>query len=496
LLHFPVKAQATTYVLAISNEVGALLQDSFEDPTERLLAEANIIRLCSALWLPDHRGNITTLADLQFNIELLYSVTPFWKDSAEKPPLPLARNILAPIVSVLPSLSQAFKLEPDTTRWVACIDEAEFLQTPFLKCVNSFLRSEKRPLVVKLATLPFKHSTRETLTPTVSIEPRGNDFDYVLVDLPWESADFRGLANHICRVRLQRCGCAAETDLEGFLGKVGESDDLIDYYRLEMEDAASDEVLRKDIIAALSETRQRNFEQIKDELSKVDRPYLHRFAPVYFARRMRLENKRGARVAAWFAGARTVRRISDGNPRRFIQLMSDLFEKARDEKLSPKAQHRIISDFCQRYLEDVEGYPECGPLLKGVVESIGDLLSYRIHGPHMVDGGCKFAIDSQLLDVQVFRETIEFAIGYSIFLADPETVKGKLDADSELRLSFVFAVSYWLPMRKGEPVLLRSRHGKLPEILGSSAKRSSEQSRTLLDRIQLELFDKADAQEA
>jgi predicted phosphodiesterase len=79
-------------------------------------------------------------------------------------------------------------------------------------------------------------------------------------------------------------------------------------------------------------------------------------------------------------------------------------------RYTPKTQHRTIFDFCERYLEDVEGYPECGPVLKELVESIGELLSYRIHGPHMVDGGCNFTIDSRLLDVRVIRETVEFAI--------------------------------------------------------------------------------------
>jgi hypothetical protein len=479
---------------ALLTEVKSLLKDRFSDSTERLLAEARIIRLCSSIWFPTLKnGDTTTISDLQFAIESIYATTPFWSDDdVQSVPIPLGRNILAPIVSILPKLSEAFNLDPDRTQWVALIDEAEFVSAPFLKCINTFLRSEKRPLVVKIATLPFKHSTRETISNDVTIEPRGNDFAYVLVDLPWDSIDFRGLADHICAKRLARSQCPADTDLEAFLGKVGENDDLVDYFKLEMgEEAASREALLKGILAALSEVRQHNFQDIRDELSKVDRPYKNRFAPVYFARIMRLENKRGGRVAAWFAGAKTVRRISDGNPRRFIQIMSDLFEKARDEKLTPKAQHRIISDFCERYLEDVEGYPECGPLLRGLVDSVGQLLSSRIHGPHMVDGGCNFKIDSRLLGLRVFRETVEFGIAYSIFLADSETVQGKLDETSDLRLSFVFAVSYWLPMRKGDPVILRSKHTSLPGVEPDS-KANTKKSRDTIDSFQLELFETDD----
>lgn len=476
---------------SLLTEVAAVVSDTFQDATERLLAEGKIIRLCTALWFGTEENDVTTISDLQFKLELKYATTPFWRDDTqEKPALPLARNILTPVVSVLPRLSEALNLEPDATKWVACIDEAEFLNSAFLRCINSCLRSEKRPVVVKLATLPFRHSTRETLTPNVSIQPRGHDYAYVTVDLPWDSSDFEGLTNHISTVRLRRTQRIEDGRLESFLGTVGEADELIDYFRAELsEEAESEETLLSNIVAAMSKARQQHYEQIKAHPEKVDRPYLHRFAPVYFARRMRIENQKGGRTAAWFAGAKMIRRIADGNPRRFIQLMSDLFEKARDERLTPKTQHRTITGFCERYLEDVEGYPECGPLLKAIVDSVGDLLSRRIHGDHMVDGGCNFKIDSQLLDVQIFRETIEFAIGYSIFMADKETVEGKLESDSDLRLSYVFAVSYWLPMRKGDPVFLRSAHADLPGVTPVEAKAHTSESRDFIDSFQLGLFE-------
>lgn len=85
---------------------------------------------------------------------------------------------MSPIVNILPRLTSDLGFDPQNTNWIACIDEAEFLSEPFIRCINTFLRSEKRPLVIKMATLPSKHSTRETLVSGVSIEPGGNDFNY------------------------------------------------------------------------------------------------------------------------------------------------------------------------------------------------------------------------------------------------------------------------------------------------------------------------------
>jgi hypothetical protein len=449
---------------ALLSEVKSLLEDCYSEARPRLIAEEAIIAICTELWFGRQLNTVATVTDLQWELEKHYALTPFWKNGALAEPPPLARPILTPIASVLPRLSEKLGLDPAAVTWVATIDEAEFLSPAFIRCINTFLRSEKRPLVAKLATLPFKYSTCETLIPNICIEPNGNDFNYRVVDLPWDSDDFRALTNYICAFRLQKCGLPQNLTVESFLGTVG-NDDLIDYFRAELgDDESSEPNLLRSIIESLSPTRRRNYERISAEPDKVDRPYLHRFAPVYFTRRMRIENSHGARTAAWFAGASTIRRIADGNPRRFIQLMNHLVDKARSQQLTPRNQHRIITAFCKRYSDDLEGYPDCGPLLKEIIETVGHLLSERVHGHYMIDSGCSFAIEERLLAIEGFRKTVEFAIGYSIIIADLETTEGRLTPNSDLRLSYIFAVTYWLPMRKGDPPTLRSTREILPQL--------------------------------
>ena len=175
---------------ALLSELVTLLQDCFPDPKIRLMRDYEICKDCSSIWLTETSNGPSTLAELQWHIEQLFVRTQFWADGTLSNTSPLARPILSPIISVLPRLALNLNLDPDCTQWIACIDEAEFLDEYFLRCLNTCLRSEKRPLVVKIATLPFKHSTCETTIPGVSIQPNGNDFNYRAVDLPWDSSDF------------------------------------------------------------------------------------------------------------------------------------------------------------------------------------------------------------------------------------------------------------------------------------------------------------------
>ena len=102
---------------------------------------------------------------------------------------------------------------------------------------------------------------------------------------------------------------------------------------------------------------------------------------------MKEENSKGARVVGWFAGSKIVRRVADGNPRRFIQIMNDMVEQARKGPLKPKDQHRVLTSFCHRRHEASEGLPRYGPVVKVFINQVGNLLASRIHGKHMINGG-------------------------------------------------------------------------------------------------------------
>jgi hypothetical protein len=440
-------------------EVGSLLEDRIKDKKEMFVVENCIADDLNNIWFKSKLVGVSTIKDLQWEIDKLYSTQQFWEDDEKIDFIPFAKDILVPIVEVLPRVNDALRLDKERTSWLACIDETEFVRGDLLKCINTFIRSEKRPLVIKMATLPSKHTTKETTIEGIYIEPNGNDYNYQFVDLQWDSNDFFELTNHICKTRLNRIEFFENVDtLEDFVGSVGLQDDLLDYYRLEMgEENSNEDVILDGILNTISDSRKQRYDCIKYDKNKVSSQYFKKFSPVYYVRKMKNENSRGNRAVGWFAGGNTIRRVADGNPRRFIQIMNHIVENARNIELTSKNQHRIIKEFCKRSFEETEGLPEIGTFVKNILEKIGVLLASRVHGNVMLDGGCKFLISKDLLDDKLFIKAINLSIDYSHII--PEKSKSnEVDLESGLRLSYIHAVHFWLPMRKGSPPVLQSKH--------------------------------------
>lgn len=473
---------------AILSEIEVLLKDCILNRTSQLIAESKIVDLVMEIWFPNISSRITGIQDLQWHINVSFHNQPFWLNGSLSQMPGLAGPILAPIRDVLTVVARVLGLDADETNWIACIDEAEFLSEPFIKCINSFMRSANRPLAIKMATLPFKHSTRSTVDGRTTIEPNGNDFNYRVLNNKSDSIDFVGLTNHICKVRLAKLDIECNS-LEEFLGKMNK-DDGLDYYKLEVgEKEGSDEVLLVNILECLSSPRRTRYETIKEDEYKVNHEYLMKFRPVFYVRHMRQLNARANRAVGWFAGSPTVRKVADGNPRRFLQLMNDLVQVARDRNLNPKNQHRTIFSFCERGLEDCQGLPDVGPLIKELVESVGSLLANRVHGPVMVDGGCGFWLDKEMCSIAELQEAIKVAIQYNQIVVEGATPR-LIDEKTQLRLAFMYGVNFWLPLRSGTPIFVgpSNKNASLKSFDPSDEVLTPDVSRKLVSELQLTLF--------
>ncbi|OGR43869.1 MAG: hypothetical protein A2X35_09165 [Elusimicrobia bacterium GWA2_61_42] len=487
---FAINCIAATSFLT---ELKFLLKDCYNTPMRRLEAEHDIIVRLMEMWFPETDITMSSLGDIEWHIKTLYENQPFWADGSLLKKPPLAHDLLGPIVSVLPKVSEILGLDIDKTTWIACIDEAEFVEEPFIRCINHFLRSRKRPLVLKIATLPFKYSTRETLANGVSVEPGGNDFNYRNVDRPCDSDDFKGLTNHLLKTRLSKCDGIdfGKISLESFLGVIGE-DDLQDYFKLEMHETLPDEEsIRTDFALHLSDTRKRNLLQME----AVDSPIISqaifkKFMPIYYMRRMKIEGSKGNRAVGWFAGATVARKIADGNPRLFIQLMNEMVDSARERELTPKNQHRINMEFCQRHLEASEGLPDYGPVLKEILTRAGELLGARIHDGALVDGGCDFRLDRRVVELPLLRKALELGAAYTLIVCDEKTLFNGISSDNVVRLSYPCAIHYWLPLRKGLAVNLKpSIVGELASTKKVSLPISKQTSQEIVKQLQLSLFE-------
>jgi len=487
LLYFQLAFNCIT-AKSLLTQVADILNNTEEDPKKRLKKEAQIVDHIAPMWCPDKEQakQISSIRDLEWYVDLLYNnMDTLNKEGLERIGQ-FSKKLMSPIVNILLRLTNDLGFDPQNTNWIACIDEAEFLSEPFIRCINTFLRSEKRPLVVKMATLPSKHSTRETLVEGVSIEPGGNDFNYRIIDPRWDSADFEGLCNNICRVRLARCGIVdSDLTLEKFLGVVGQNDDLIDYFRLELPEEATEEKILEGIKKSLSQRRGDHLCSLIKDKEKRGKPYLNKYSPVYFMRRMREENSKGARVVGWFAGAKMIRRIADGNPRRFIQIMNALVEQAREGELHPKDQHRVLTHFSKSVLGVSEALQRYGLVLRGLIAQIGELLAAKVHEDPMVNSGCNFRVGRDLIEDHLVLGALKLAVDFLHMRVDEDSLLHGIGEHSDFRLCFLYGVEYWIPMRKGDAFVLRSRE----PLLNLDVPTTRHGAERALAQIQLELFD-------
>jgi hypothetical protein len=479
---------------SLIDEIKVLIRDLAHTAEKRLEMEGRVLTRMAKLWLNMDPQSFAVLEDISYEIECRFNNQQPWRDKDDNSLPIFAKPILAPILSVLPYIARDLGIDPQKTHWLACVDEAEFLEEIYIKCFNTFMRSDKRPIVLKLATMPYKYSTRETLIPGIMAESNGNDFYFRPIDLAWDSTDSINLTDHLANVRLKRNHLFDDENitLDNFIGKIG-ADDPKDYFRLEIAaEEATDAAILEGILKSLSPKRRENYEKEKEkggDEKNLSQAYFKRYSPVYYVRRIR-EELRGNRSVGWFSGPAMIRRVADGNPRRFISMMRELFESARKTELTTKEQHRVVTDFADREYPRAEGLPEYGRLLKGILDTLGELMSERVHGKEMVDGGIGFSVHSGLLQNKVIRSALEQGVAYSYLFVDGGSLLEGFTEKSDFRTAHLSAVKYWLPMRKGQRLLLKSPHSKQQLAnLARSAPATTRESNTILGVLQLSLFE-------
>jgi hypothetical protein len=201
------------------------------------------------------------------------------------------------------------------------------------------------------------------------------------------------------------------------------------------------------------------------------------------------ENSRGNATVGWFAGPGVIRKIADGNPRRFIQVMHDFFERARQKNLTPKEQHRVLTDFVDRDYERAAGLPDYGPFLQEILNALGKLMAERVHGREMVRGGHNFKVQPALIGNPLVNGALQLGIAYSFLFVDETSLLSDLSGESDFRVAHVVAVKFWLPMSKGDRTILRSgRAADLLPFIAASVPGTIRESQTLLGTLQLRLF--------
>lgn len=426
-------------------EVKSIVED-IEAPLERIKITLEILSKMHKIWFGEDSKDINTFEQIGEKLTYLY-----YNSDLQNIPLIFKSEICAPLIAIKKFVADLMNWDEEPT-WIVCIDEAEFLNELSQKCINSVFRADSNRIALKVATLPFYHTTLDTLDPNVKVS-EGNDFNYRVVDMAFEGRDFIEVTNRLIQNRLiskfEEIPCCES--LEHFLGVIG-NDDLIDYYKYECNDMEmSREKIEDGIVACFSEKKKVGSQRYKNRQKAI----FDKYAPIYYVREMYKKSKKGHNVPGWFAGAKTVRKVAQGNPRIFLQIMNELFEKAKKNVLTPKAQHEVITHYCANFCEATKALEDQGPLISKELENISYMLHNKVHNGDLVSCSTSFYLkfkDKTALDQ--YRSWLSVAIAYSRIMVDDEIKKRGITLSTRFCIANIYAVTYWLPMRYDSPIAI------------------------------------------
>lgn len=395
------------------------------------------------IWFDDDGKDVSDLNSLSVKLKKLFYNYDVKSENNKTPPV-FQRQIAAPLLAVKELIASHLGLGEEPT-WIICVDEAEFLSVSMQRCLNSIFRSDSNRIALKVATLPYYHRTLETLNPDITVSA-GNDFSYRFVDMRYDHVDFINLTNTLVVHRLKsRFNDNLElSSLEDFIGKVGK-DDQIDYYREEIgKDRATYSQIIDDIINDFSDKRKTSAKNYPNPRKTI----YDKFAPIFYVRHMYTLSKKGNRKPGWYAGSQMIRKISQGNPRIFIQIMNNLFEKARNFELTPKIQHGVIMEYVRGFCESTQALESNGPIMYRNLDIIAQTLRDHVHGQALVSSGCNFVIkyDSNE-NFESTKKWLQQAVAYSRITVDEDTLKNTIVLQTQFSLAYTYAAKYWLPMR-------------------------------------------------
>lgn len=425
-----------------------ILEDEFEDYNQRKDKELEITRIIQT-YVFSNNSKLLVFSDIKKQLNQLTATTDRWIDGSATTVNPcLFRTILNPLCLIINDIVAILGEKYRTTSWLACFDEADFVSEPYLKCINTFMRSSKKPFVIKMTIMTTKYVTRETLSSGVYIEPDGNDFNFRHIDYQENIEEYTNLTNQIVKYRFESTHQdlnikRLEDVIDGY-----EKDDLRERFLfiLKERNLPNDkENILRELIQSLSKPRQIQFKTITDP-KRIENEYLNKFAPVFYPRKMRTIDQLGNNKTGWFSGPRVIRLITDGNPRKFIQIMKALIDYAINSELTMKAQQTVIENFCRNEFNNVQSFPMYGFILAEIIDNIGKFLEHRIHGPILLDSGCNFRLDEKILKKNNIMNAIKLGIDYNHIIID-KLHNNNINTGTVLRLSYKYAVLFYLPFR-------------------------------------------------
>ncbi len=364
-------------------------------------------------------------------------------------------DFFSPIQLTINKVSKFLNFNDDTT-FVILLDEGEFLSDYQKKQINTLMRSSQRPFVFKFATMPFSNTKLETIKKGQPLRPN-QDFSYIPLDYinnDENNNEYKSFATKLLLERLKEDFILEDKKLEEIFGQ---RKNQYENPTLEIIKDLDADTLSKKFFDSLSPAMKKLAAKEVEE-SGTSNKVTNKFFAVYCTKLVRNHYKSIAHSKPkWFYGIDTILKISDGNIRRLLKIiyliLNDLPRGSSIKNVSGEKQHKAIVDFATEEIElnrsliSDKGYE--------LFIQILNRLNNSFHERENPRTATSFLIDRTTIKTN--EEELKKLIWYGRLI--PQNYEGELlrNIGPKWRLSYLFAIPFWLILRIGTPLDLNAK---------------------------------------
>ncbi|MBA0165573.1 hypothetical protein H0255_20800 [Pectobacterium versatile] len=339
--------------------IRSCINSYIDDEIERLFIENKICKNISELWFTDKEYNNLNhirneLEKIEYKKNLAFNKSSMnikLSEDEEVIGINFHSTLFKPFEFATRIVKKSLSI-PSESKWIVCIDEAEFLTKSHHKTLNTFMRSANE-LVFKITTMPYRHHTLDTdVDANINI---GHDLEYVYIDKLGTSHSnqqesdivIQEFAEKLFINRLRFHG-KNEISLEALVGKSILTQSTPDIAELEY-------VMNLIKSNCNIDTIKRAKELYENDRNKLDDSIIRKLRGLLLLRE-EYNNKSGNSSSTLYSGVAIISRCSDGNPRRLFRLFNHLLSdiKGKNEKISNAKQSERLKSYSYRELEVIK----------------------------------------------------------------------------------------------------------------------------------------------
>ncbi|MEM9357399.1 MAG: hypothetical protein AAGB04_14420 [Pseudomonadota bacterium] len=422
----------------------------------------------------------------------------------------LSGEILSPLNSIFRILKK-YNSKFDDVSWFICIDEAEFLTDLQMRILNSFMRTFSGNIFMKVATMPFSHSTKDT---NINVPVfADDDLKYIYLDnspdrvLNEQNDWVHQFANTIFEKRIaHHLGPDVRVSLDDVLGSSEIDEDVLTRGSLPRVKALLQKHCDERTVARAAgivgnrknladrSVRQRLSDQIWRKVSGAIRL------------REAQSEARGNRQYAVYNGKEIFVRCTDGVPRRMINLFyavskevhrnqqkvqrrsllakkTQLVREVAGVKLSKNAQSRLLRQYSDLRYQQIESVPKSGIKLREFIDTLNAYYFHKLHQEKLSTDLVSMFKVTQETPEELWR-LIKAGVEYG-YIFPNRTKDARIyrpTKSGSYRLAFALAPRSSLMPRRGKAIAVQS-------IIRISKRHRNVKSDAPGDQLQLKLGD-------